>query len=168
MQYGDAIQRAEFGNDVATISPDYHVLLSKPVVLPTVPIIVPAQSGREATTRTSGVPFGLVDINFFTPQIEKLIGTLPLPATVVPIFLTNNTFLFAGTPCACCILGFHDAVPDSSGKQLHTFIETAYIYPGVFPRPTADITAFSHEISEWMNDPFKRSLYLSRNFHYCC
>lgn len=153
-QYGDAIQRAEFGKDIATTSPNYHVLFSKPVVLPSVPIVVPAQSGRQGTSKTSGKTVGLVDINFFGPLLEKLIGTLSLPPTVLPIFLTDDTFLFLGQTSQCCVLGFHDAVPDASGKQLHTFVESAVMDPGIFKGNTADITALSHEVSEWMNDPF--------------
>lgn len=153
-QYGDAIQRAEFWNSVSTTSPDYHVLLGKSTVLPTVSINVPKQSGQETTGQASGAPLGLVDINYVYPKVRAMISLMPLSATALPIFLTYNTFFYQGSTANCCILGYHDAVASLTSNQLNTYMVAAYSDLGIFSQPIADIHALSHELSEWMNDPF--------------
>lgn len=152
-QYGDAIQRAEFWNSVSTTSPNYHVLLNQPTVFPTMSLNVPAQSGQESTGGSTGAPLGLVDINYFYPLVRSAIAMMPLSATTLPIFITYNTFFYQGSTTNCCILGYHDAVASMTGK-LNTYMVAAYSDLGIFSQPIADIHALSHELSEWLNDPF--------------
>ena len=69
------------------------------------------------------------------------------PRTHTPIFMTDDTYLTAGSPILnnCCIGGYHSA----NGPQAYshfTFIRV----PGNFSQ---DVAALSHEVGEWMDDP---------------
>jgi hypothetical protein len=66
------------------------------------------------------------------------------------IFLTYNTFF---TQQGCCILGFHEAT-GLSPATARTVVVAAYNDAGVFSSPIEDIHALSHELGEWMDDPF--------------
>jgi hypothetical protein len=109
-----------------------------------------------------------------------LMGSLQISAKSLPLFLTDNVLLYQKTYDNCCILGYHGAgMPighgagsaNGQGKQpVQTFAYSAYVTPGTYsgfvsdytgsrdhPSPTrglADIHALSHEIAEWLDDPF--------------
>ncbi len=143
-QYVDAFQRANFWSTVQN-EPGYHVLLggptSRPQLLPELTLNVPAGSGHE------GSPFGHVvaevDINYFDAQLNTYMSQNNLiNPTNLPIFMTSNTYLTSG---GCCIGGYHSA----TGAQTYSNFE--YItYAGDFSQ---DVSALSHEIGEWMDDP---------------
>jgi hypothetical protein len=155
-QYADAIYRASFFKIVDEKSPSWHVLLGQPAVLGTQYIIVPASKGLEFTGSHSGAPVGLMDVDWFTGQLRRLVANLKLDPHALTIFLTDNAFLFVGNPAKCCIVGFHtgqmSAQADST--QLHTFVWASYNDAKIFDAPLQDITALSHEIAEWYSDPF--------------
>ncbi len=143
-QYVDAFQRANFWSVVQNES-NYHVLLGGPTarvtLLPELTLNVPSGSGH------IGSPFGHqvaeVSINYFDNQINAYMNqhTQINPATL-PIFQTSDTYLTQG---GCCIGGYHSA----TGQQ--TYSHFTYItFPGDFSQ---DVSALSHEISEWMDDP---------------
>lgn len=144
-QYIDAFQRGNFWSDVST-NTNYHVLL-KLVVLPTVTIAVPPSSGRIATE--FGVRAALVDINFFDARLQQIIsGNNQITPNSFPIALTYDTYLTAGG--GCCIGGYHSAFGSASAPQ--TYSDFSYIdHPGAFAQ---DVSALSHEVGEWMDDPF--------------
>ncbi|HZS78865.1 MAG TPA: hypothetical protein VFA41_19805 [Ktedonobacteraceae bacterium] len=156
-QYGDAIQRAEFWKYVSSKSQGYHVLLRQPIVYPTVTLNVPAANGSVGTNPHTGQPEGLIDINWFDPQIQSLITSLHLSPRTLPIFLTSNTFLYQTVTTNCCIIGYHNALFENSStgqSVIQTYIWATYNDPGMFSVPIEDINALSHETSEWYNDPF--------------
>ena len=126
---------------------------------------------------------GVADYNWFSSQLQQLINSLHISATTVPIFLTDNVLLYIGHDnyLNCCVLGYHGAgMPvgrgsgsaNGNGKQpVQTFIYAAWAHPGTYsgflpdyidptrtaPSPTrglADIHPLSHEVSEWLDDPF--------------
>ena len=127
---------------------------------------------------------GLAEVNWFSTQLQSLMSSMQISATTVPIFLTDNVLLYIkGSPIGyqnCCILGYHGAAMpvghgtgtlNGQGKQaVQTFMYTAYVTPGTYsgfltdytgtrtaPRPTrglSDIHALSHEVSEWLDDPY--------------
>ncbi len=148
-QYGDAIQRAEFWSNVRT-HPGYHVLLGQPAILPTVALTVPAKYGQEISS--GSFQQAQIDINWFYSQEVGLITRLHIPATTLPVFLTYDSFLYDTS--GCCILGYHDAF--TLGGKIYTHIFASYIDPGLFGAGTGitDVDALSHEVAEWMNDPF--------------
>lgn len=155
-QYGDAIFRASFYSVVKSTSPTWHVLLGEPSVLPTQTITVPAEAGLEFMGSISGAPVGLVDMDWFSKQVETLIKTLDIDPRTLPIFLTYNTFLFSGSPDKCCVIGFHSALTSpgpGNTENVNTFIWASYSDRHVFGAPLEDITALSHEVAEWYSDP---------------
>ena len=85
-----------------------------------------------------------------------LAGLLPsYTANMLPIFVTDNVFLSNdGGLSTCCVLGFHNSQgPPISTAQ--TWIYAAYTEPGTFRGDVIlDVQPLSHEVSEWLNDPF--------------
>src|SRR5579859_6329397 len=163
-QYGDAIMRAEWWSTGGS-SAGYHVLLGQPAILGTVHINVPQNQGIFVLGRRSHAPIGLLDINWFSAQLTQLLGQLHISSTTVPIFLTYNTFLYIGDNLSnCCVLGYHGAQNGvahggsqngNGNQQVQTFIYAAYSDPGIFRSSIIqDINGLSHEVSEWLNDPF--------------
>jgi hypothetical protein len=134
-QYIDAYQRGNFWTNVMT-NTNYHVLLGTPTVLPTRTLVVPAADGMVATE--FGVKVGLADINYFDTQANKVISHYTqIQPNSIAIFVTYDAYLteFGG----CCIGGYQ------------TYAHFTYIdVPGVFSQ---DVSALSHEIGEWMDDP---------------
>jgi hypothetical protein len=166
VQYADAVMREQFGK----VGTGYHVILGQPAVLDTVSIDVPQNQGV-AVINSRGVLVGRVDINWFSSKIHNLIGSLHIDSTTLPIFLTGNVLLYiANNYLNCCVLGYHGAsAPTGNGagsthgagnQPVHTFIYSAYATPKTFAgyaapsRGISDIHALSHELSEWMDDPF--------------
>lgn len=143
-QYIDAFQRGNFWADVST-NTNYHVLLNL-VVLPAVTIAVPPSSGKIGTE--FGARVALVDIGFFDAKLQQIIsGNSQITPNSLPIALTYDTYLTSG---GCCIGGYHSAFGSASAPQ--TYSAFSYIdKPGAFAQ---DVSALSHEIGEWMDDPF--------------
>ena len=146
-QYIDAFQRANFWSDVSRQSPDYHVLLS--VTVARVQTVTPDAGALTASGPCA--PIAAVDINFFDAQIQKLIAALQIPAHTLPVFLVYNTF---ETQEGCCIIGYHSITGQTVGRNNHPYIVAAYTDPGIFTKPIDDIHALSHELGEWLDDPF--------------
>jgi hypothetical protein len=169
-QYGDVVMRAQFNQ----IGSSYHVKLAKAAVLPKITFNVPASQGV-AYQRVSGAVAGIVESNWFSTHLQQLMGRLHIDARTVPIFLTHNVLLYGGHDnyTNCCTLGYHGAaMPVGHGagqanghgnNPVQTFIYAAYTSPNTYTgfspttsptRGIADIHALSHEVSEWMDDPF--------------
>jgi hypothetical protein len=141
-QYIDAFQRGNFWSDVLQ-NPNYHVLLNL-VVLPEVTISAP--TGKVQTE--FGVRAALVDINLFDAKLQQIISGNPqITPDSLPIALTYNTYLTSG---GCCIGGYHSAFGSAASPQ--TYSHFTYIdRPGAFAQ---DVSALSHEVGEWIDDPF--------------
>jgi hypothetical protein len=192
-QNGDVYMRAQFNQ----IGLSYHVTLVNDAVLPAVTLNVPSTKGIAYERpvpewrQANGFPqqtldlTGLAESNWFSTQLQSLMGSLQIDSTTVPIFLTDNVLLYTKGPGAgylnCCILGYHGAgMPVGRGagsakgqgaQPVQTFMYSAYVTPGTYsgflsdylvnprstPAPTrglSDIHALSHEIGEFLDDPF--------------
>jgi hypothetical protein len=142
-QYIDAFQRANFWGTVQNLS-GYHLLLGGPTVLAEQTINVSSKSG------TTGTPFGhtagLVDINFFDGQVQNLLSQLTqIQPNTLPIFLINDVYLTQNG--SCCIGGYHSI----NNNLTQAYSVASYVdHPGDFAE---DISALSHEIGEWADDP---------------
>jgi len=143
-QYIDAFQRANFWSEVSGGAPDYHVLLS-PTVAPLQTALVPKSLGTTAPGPCASV--GRLGFIYFDFLARAMIRRLQIPATSLPLFVTYNTFLtdLGG----CCILGYHNVM---AGGQ--TYAVADYSDAGLFDQPIEDIHAMSHELGEWLDDPF--------------
>jgi hypothetical protein len=156
-QFADAVQRAEFSS---VMKEDWHTMLRKPEHLTPVQIEVPANTsiGQVFQVRGTGKMFAIVDTSFFISQLNTIIQLQKLDVQGLPIALTNNVFLAPNVKVEqCCVVGFHtafDAGIREGRQQVQTFVWASYISAGIFGGTFEDVIALSHEISEWMNDPF--------------
>jgi hypothetical protein len=158
-QFSDAIQRAEFWNVMA---PDWHTLLEPPRVQK--PLIIEVPPGVAQVSRTAtGAVVTVLDPIFFHSQINTVVQLADLHPDELAIILTSNVFLSNPNPPGGLVLGVHVAFdarnPDATGPDPATarFVQTlawaSWIDPGLFSG-VSDVTAISHEIAEWYNDPF--------------
>jgi hypothetical protein len=148
-QYIDAYQRAALWGIVSS-EPKYHVLLDAPVVEPVQDVTVPNADGSVATA--FGVHAIIANINWFDPVVQGLMTSLAIPSNALPIFLITQAYLSnnSGTS-GCCIGGYH-SYGGGGSRPLQPYAEFSYIQlPGAFAQ---DVAALSHEIGEYVNDPF--------------
>ncbi|MGZ4334166.1 MAG: hypothetical protein ACXVRJ_07830 [Gaiellaceae bacterium] len=181
-QYGSAFMRAQFNTFGG-----YGVNLGSPTVLATQTINVPQNQGQAVFQTGDGSILGVVQVQWFSNQLQQLMGQLHIDAKSLPIFLVDNAFLYDGkdwtAPGACCILGYHGAGhPEGNGagpvngkgnQPVQTFMFASWMSPGVFgggwmcnaafticnagafgDQVLSDIHALSHEVAEWLADPF--------------
>jgi hypothetical protein len=150
-EYGDATLRSSFGQYVRAHRSKWHVLLNKPTTTALRTLTVP--SGQGATvTDSSGVPVTLVNDNWFANTLAGISRTVSARSLV--IFLTYDAvgcsdFTNLNT---CGTGGFHSAIAQRTG--IHTFAWGSWMDPSVFGASGADTAAMSHEVAEWLNDPF--------------
>jgi hypothetical protein len=140
-QYEDAFQRESFWPTVLG-NPGYHVLLGAPTVLPEVTLNVPRRQG--SVGNEFGVQVALVNINYIDAQVHTILANNPqITAASVPIFVMYDTYETSG---GCCIGGYHSA----SGAQSYAVFD----YIGKSGAFSQDVSALSHEMGEWLDDPF--------------
>lgn len=149
-QYIDAYQRANFWSSVST-NRKYHVRLVNPTVLPEQTINVSATQGQVITNPFGTVPVGEMYVNDFDTQLQAFMTNLKkLNPGVLPLFITYDTYLTEVPLEGCCIGGYHSA--NGSQPVGQTYSYTTYVDdPGSFAQ---DVSAMSHELGEWMDDPF--------------
>ena len=153
-QYGDAVLRGAFWNFVQKKSPNWHVLVGTPTVASTVTMNIPSAYGATATDPSTGKTIGLVDINYLDPQIQSMLVSMNFKANMLPIFLSYDVYATSGAPILnnCCIGGYHNAVSNQNGLQTYAWSTEAD--EGVQGGFSEDVSALSHELNEWFNDPF--------------
>jgi hypothetical protein len=167
-QRGNFFEALNFGNVNFDDNPVYHVILSPVKEVVAVVIDIPAGNGIAYPTAVfggcpgSGATVGIIDIAAYEPALFTILSQLApgVNPTTFPFFLEHNVVeceSFApGINCgdvlnpnaACCIIGFHD----SNGPQ--TFGTGDFDTSEIFVSPIPDVSAISHEVAEWMNDPF--------------
>lgn len=154
-QFADAVQRAQFAS---LASSNWHTQLGAPRLL--MPVLLEVPVGAAKLYRSaSGVLYAKVDFNFFASQINTITQMAGLHTDELPILLAANTLLYEnGDASQCCILGFHTAYETgrtNTSISIQTFTYATWLDSGIFRDPEiADVLPLSHEISEWMNDPF--------------
>ncbi len=146
----DAFQKAEFytvgGNS------NYHVLLSKSGPYNVVDVNAPSGSQTVAgVCAGSGHNFGEIDYNAYDAIISGLAAKYAT-ATQIPVTFAYNIALFEGNVQNCCIIGYHSAQTVSSGLQVYA--TGSYTDAGIFPPDIEDISVYTHELGELVNDPF--------------
>jgi len=173
VQYGDAVMRAQFNK----VGSNYHVRLAAPIMHAPVTFSVPSGQGFAAQFSDENGPIGgLVHVSWAASVITQLDNALRLDPAQVPVYVTDNVLLYDKRDLSdCCIIGFHGASEvngqgtgsgHGNGNQtVQTFIWSSYLRPGVFfttddPSDMSgghylqDVHPLSHEVSEWMDDPF--------------
>jgi hypothetical protein len=159
-QVTDAFQRAEFWKyaQPTGINPTFAINLSAKT-LTAITINVPSSWGPAEAAITCGNGFlGAVNINHLDSFLQKTVipslttQGLISPATL-PIFLLHNFVEYIGTnpTTGCCVLGYHNAFSTTGGVQTYAL---AMYDNSKFFRGSSDISALSHEVGEWQNDPY--------------
>jgi len=160
-QTTDAFQRANFWRVINR--EDYHVTLGPVSNFNAITVDVPAANGLALATTALGppafcAPMAIVDANLF----DLFINTNILPALAphgvnhgtFPIFLLYNAVLSDGDPTNllnCCILGYHGT---GNNDSTATYSPMDFDSTGLFGVSGLDIATASHEVAEWMDDPF--------------
>jgi hypothetical protein len=144
-QYIDAFQRAALWGTVSAHT-GYHVLLGTPVVKPLQSLTVPA--GQGVVAKVFGVKVIIANINWFDAQAQSMITSLGIPSNALPIFLTTQSYLSQNSGTSgCCIGGYHNVSSAGLPYAQFTYIQKS----GAFSQ---DVSALSHEIGEYVDDPF--------------
>ncbi len=145
-QYGDAVMRAQFWN-LPGFHQNYHVLLGTPVIAPTVTITVDVSQGQGFVAPLAGEPSGFVDVNLLDNILQAQLSSYT--PDVLPIFWGRNVYATFGPFFA---FGYHADVRSDPSSQ--TYIFTGYSEHSALPPTEVDMVTLSHEVAEWLNDPF--------------
>ena len=158
VQLINGFQRANYWSAVGGSA--YGVTLvpsqASPIV---VDVTAPPGSLAKSTGTTCGPPrhhavnIGYMDINAFDVIVENLASTYSGPSQF-PVFLINDVLMFNKVVAGCCILGYHNAVPVAGGTQTYGVAST---YDPLAWKNIPDIYIWSHELAEWMDDPFAQA-----------
>ena len=157
-QYADAFQRANFWKAVGD---DYHVLLGPVKTLPAITLTVPPAYGLALSPSALGLsgcsPLGIIDVAWF----DNYLNSTLLPALArrgvntsnLPMFLLHNIAMAypATNINKCCILGYHSV---TATVPIQTYATVDFDSTGLFPPAYEDTSTMSHEVAEWVNDPF--------------
>jgi hypothetical protein len=154
-QVTDAFQRAEFWKFAkpAGINPTFGVTLAFKTLKP-VTINVPlAQAATFGIGCGNGL-LGAANINWLDPHLQNVVipslKSQGVGSTTFPIFVLHNFVEYIGNTSQCCVLGYHNTFNTSAGAQ--TYGLAMYDNSGAFAG-SSDISAMSHEVGEWQNDP---------------
>jgi hypothetical protein len=158
-QFADAVQRAQF---YSSAGKEWHTLLGNPEILRPLRIAVPRGAAKVYHNPSTGALYAIVDTDFFLSQLNTIIQLENLQPDALAIALTQNVFLSPQSDIKkCCVLGFHtsfDMGQLAQVKFVQTFIWATWVDQGLLGPTLADVTPMSHEISEWMNNPFGTNL----------
>jgi hypothetical protein len=154
-QVTDAFQRAEFWKyaQPTGINPKFGITLNFKTLKP-VTIKVPAAQAATGTISCGNGLIGAANINWLDPFLQKTV--LPSlksqgvgPGTF-PLFVLHNFVEYVGTVSQCCVLGYHNSTSTTGGQ---TYGLAMYDNSKFFGAQSQDISAMSHEVAEWQNDP---------------
>ncbi|MBV8373126.1 MAG: hypothetical protein JOY69_07675 [Candidatus Eremiobacteraeota bacterium] len=137
-QYEDAFQRGNFWSSVST-NTNYHLILK-----PTVAAVQTLKPGSLGSIGNEfGAKVGLVPYNYMDGKIQGIVSAMNIPPGTLPLFVTRNVYETSG---GCCIGGWHN-FNGTNTYSIATYVDK----PGAFSQ---DVSAFSHELGEWIDDPY--------------
>jgi hypothetical protein len=149
-QYIDAFQRGNFWS-VVSKNTGYHTILGRPLVEPPVTYNVPLGLGSVVSNPFGSGQVGTMEVDVFDQQVQTWLTQISdVNPGVLPIFLTYNIYLTEPGGQVAYIGGYHSAISSQPGGQTYayaTYVDSA----GAFAQ---DVSALSHEIGEWEDDPF--------------
>jgi hypothetical protein len=157
VQVTNAFQRAEFWKDAqpSGINPTYGVNLAFKTLKPVTISVPNAQRVVLGSILCGNGLVGAANINWLDNHLQKVVipslASQGVRTTTFPIFLLHNFVEYDGNLSNCCILGYHNAVSTPAGAQ--TYGLAMYDNTGGGFIGSSDISALSHEVGEWQNDP---------------
>jgi len=147
-QFTDAFQRANFWSYVSAISPNYHVLLNPVTTVTPIMVNVPANQGAVMGFACAGHPIGGVNKTYLdSVVVPQILTNLRITPGTLPLFLTYDVEDLLGG--GGFFLGYHNVF--NNGQ---TYAVSSYVDSGLLGLQVADISVLSHELGEWMDDPF--------------
>jgi hypothetical protein len=155
VQATNAFQRAEFWKFAKPggINPKFGVTLNFKTLKP-VTINVPNADAATGTITCGNGLLGAAEINWLDNHLQTVVipslKSQGVGPSTLPIFLLHNFVEYVNTVNNCCVLGYHNAVSTSGGQ---TYGLSMYDNSGFFGTTSRDISALSHEVGEWQNDP---------------
>ena len=166
VNFTDAFQRASFWPSITASAPAYHLALNVSVAAKqTISLVNGTADGHTvgpfSNSCTSNVieqdnpsRVGEVDINYIDAQLNNIIANLGLNAGQFPFFIVYGIVITDSGNC--CILGYHNG-SGNNALPTQTYgiagYDQGYLFSGV-----KDISILSHEILEWVNDPYLANL----------
>jgi len=143
-QYTGFDRRAEYFSQVKSsgLNPGYHLNLSFTQLAPATATVTGSIS--TSCSAFAQITFSSMD-SFIRNTLIPSYGA-QITANTFPLVLLTNVVLTSG---GCCILGYHSAY-SHNGTQTYGVgeFDTNKQFTGV-----RDISALSHELAEWMDDP---------------
>jgi len=157
-QYIDAYQRGNFWGFGVKTNTNYHVVFAKPVIGPEQTFTVPASDGNVYVNPfgiAGGATVGVANFTWFDQQLQAVIKKIKkINPGVLPVFVTYNVYLSGNSGLSgCCIGGYHSALAGAPNGQTYSYA-TTITQNSSEPVFSTDIGALSHEIGEWLMDPF--------------
>jgi hypothetical protein len=148
-QYIDAFQRGNFWSYVSSHT-KYHVKFGRPQIMPTLTYNVSPALGMVMNNPFGSGVVGTMDYEVFDQQVQTWLGQISeVNPGALPVFLLYDIYLQEYN-ALCCIGGYHSSVGSQPGGQTYS-VSTYVDSPGAFAQ---DVSALSHELGEWMDDPF--------------
>jgi hypothetical protein len=145
-QYIDAFQRCNWWGHVST-NTAYHTVLDVTAVAKLKPLTINVTSaqGKVINNPFGNGVVGTMSINSFDAQLKAYLSknNSKITPDTFPLFVSYDIYLTQG---GCCIGGYHSAAASQS-YGYSTYVDSA----GAF---SEDMSALSHEVAEWMDDPF--------------
>ena len=155
LQFQDAVQRAEF---YGIARPTWHTNLTLNVDRTRV-LDVPAGQGYLFDFGTNLL--ALVDADFWLAQLPDIIQAAHVNETQFPLIVTGGTaaiyYNHDPTGASGYELGSHRRYVsrfDGTNYFIQTWGWASWIAPEAIDAGHADVYGISHEIGEWINDPF--------------
>jgi hypothetical protein len=154
-QYGDATLRASFSSYVKAQGSRWHVLLGSPSTTALQTVKVPSNEGTTYSL-SGGTVVMAVNANWYGKTLASLAAKYSAKALV--IFLTYDAVGCSNytKPQTCNESGFHSDTITSTGT--HTYAWASWQDTAVMGASGADLAAMSHEVAEWLNDPFDNNI----------
>jgi hypothetical protein len=155
-QVTDAFQRAAFWKyaQPTGINPGFAVKLKMTTLSPVTVNVPNADAATFAIGCGNGL-LGAANINWLDPFLQSTVipglASQGVGVKTLPIFLLHNFVEYIGSTSQCCVLGYHNAYNVAGGIQ--TYGLSMYDNSGAFGG-SSDISALSHEVGEWQNDPY--------------
>jgi hypothetical protein len=145
-QYIDAFQRCNFWGSVQT-NTGYHTILDLTKIKGVKPLTinVTGSQGSVINNPFGAGKVGTMNINSFDPQLTSYLtkNATKITPDIFPFFISYDIYLTQG---GCCIGGYHSA----HGAQTYGYTT----YEDSVGSFSEDIDAVSHEVGEWLDDPF--------------
>ncbi len=149
-QFGDAVQRASFFN---VARPSWHTTLKPPRMLKSVTILVPFGQSQVLDVTGNGDLVAFVNGDFLYSQLQTILQLENIRTQELVMLVSGNVF-------GDSFLGFHDAIDAGSARNpgIQTYLYTSWLSENLFGPIFADATTLTHEVSEWISDPFINNL----------